>query len=130
MRVGSRADLILTDNTGSAFSLAQGWGTAIAAMAIVLVALLLVAARRSHSDAMAVAYGLIVGGALGNLVDRFARARHGVVDFVALHFWPTFNVADASIVVGAALAAIVVWRSSPSQRAAADGPAGDRGIPR
>ncbi len=41
--------------------------------------------------------GLILGGALGNLADRFFRDDHGaVVDFVALHFWPTFNVADAS----------------------------------
>ena len=124
-----KLDLILTDNTGSAFSLAQGWGTAIAIMAVVLVAVLLVAAYRSHSDAMTVALGLIVGGALGNLVDRFARSHHGVVDFIALHFWPTFNVADASIVIGAALAAIVMWRSSSAQRVGADEPAGDRGLP-
>ena len=40
--------------------------------------------------------GLIIGGALGNLSDRLFRGDHGaVVDFVALHFWPTFNVADA-----------------------------------
>jgi signal peptidase II len=53
-----------------------------------------------------------LGGALGNLCDRFFRDDHGaVVDFVALHFWPTFNVADACIVVGCVLLAISLLRA-------------------
>ena len=108
-----KLDLILTYNTGSAFSLAQGWGTVIAGIAVILVVGLLIAASRSRSDAMALSLGLIVGGALGNLTDRFVRGRHAVVDFVALHFWPTFNVADASIVVGAIVAGLLLWRSAP-----------------
>ena len=124
-----KLDLILTYNTGSSFSLAQGWGTAIAVFAIVLVVVLGIAARRSHSDAMAVSLGLIMGGAVGNLVDRFVRAHHGVVDFVALHFWPTFNVADASIVVGAALAGIIWWRSAPAGAAGAGASTGEGTVP-
>ncbi len=123
-----KLDLILAYNTGVSFSLAQGWGTVLAAVAVVLVAVLLVTARRSRSNAMAAAIGLIVGGALGNLADRVFRGHHGaVVDFVALHFWPTFNVADASIVVGAVLAGFMVWRSPESGEPRADTPAGEQG---
>lgn len=50
------------------------------------------------------AVGLVVGGGAGNLVDRTARG--GVVDFIALGSWPTFNLADVAIVVGAAVAGL------------------------
>jgi signal peptidase II len=106
-----KLDLQLTYNSGSAFSLAQGWAPLLAAVAVVAVVLLVRAIGRTRSTALAVALGLVVGGALGNLTDRVLRSHHGaVVDFVALHFWPTFNVADASIVVGGILAAALVWR--------------------
>ena len=69
------------------------------------------AVRRVQSTPIAVALGLVVGGALGNLADRVFRSHHGaVVDFIALHFWPTFNVADSCIVVGGILAAVLLWR--------------------
>jgi signal peptidase II len=72
--------------------------------------------RRASSAGQAAALGLILGGALGNLSDRLFRGDHGaVVDFVALHFWPTFNVADASIVVGCALLLVSLVRG-PEQR--------------
>jgi len=123
-----KLDLVLSYNTGVSFSLAQGWGTVLAVVAVVFVIVLLATARRSRSNAMAAAIGLIVGGALGNLADRVFRGRHGaVVDFVALHFWPTFNVADASIVVGAVLAGFMVWRAPGSGEPRADMPAGDQG---
>jgi signal peptidase II len=106
-----KLDLELTYNSGSAFSLAQGWAPVLAAVAVLAVVLLVRAIGRTQSTPLAVALGLVVGGALGNLADRVFRGHHGaVVDFVALHFWPTFNVADASIVVGGILAAALVWR--------------------
>ena len=126
-----KLDLALAYNSGSSFSLAQGWGTVLAGIAIVFVVVLLATARRAQSDTMAVAIGLIVGGALGNLVDRALRGHHGsVVDFVALHFWPTFNLADASIVTGALLAGVVLWRAPSANEmdaAAGDGPAAGGG---
>jgi signal peptidase II len=49
--------------------------------------------------------GLIIGGALGNLVDRLVRHHAGaVIDFVDLRWWPVFNVADAAITVGVVVA--------------------------
>lgn len=64
----------------------------------------------------ALAVGLVVGGALGNLVNRLWSAR-GVVDWIDVgmseHRWPAFNVADIGVSVGAALLALVLWREGP-----------------
>jgi signal peptidase II len=100
----STLDLQLTYNTGSAFSLLQGQDALLVVVAALIVAALSVMVWRARSNGRAAVLGLILGGALGNLADRLFRGNHGaVVDFVALHFWPTFNVADASIVVGCVL---------------------------
>jgi len=115
-------DLQLQVNTGSAFGLAQGWAPVIGALALVMVVVLVVATRRAQSDGMAAAIGLVVGGAVGNLVDRVFRHYHGgVVDFIALRFWPTFNVADACITVGIVFVAWGLWRgSSPTTAPASE----------
>jgi signal peptidase II len=104
-------DLTLHYNTGAAFSFlsdAGGWqrfffsGVA-AIISVVLVAWLYVMPR--EQKLLALALGLILGGALGNLWDRVALGH--VVDFISVHYggryFPTFNVADAAISVGAAL---------------------------
>ena len=105
-------DLELARNTGASFSLFQGKAFVLVPVAVVLVAVLLVLSWRARSTGRAAILGLILGGALGNLADRAFRDDHGaVVDFVALHFWPTFNVADASIVVGCALLVVSLVRA-------------------
>ena len=125
-------DLQLQVNTGSAFfSLAQGWEAVFGALAAVVVVVLVAASRRARSDGLAAAIGLVVGGALGNLADRIFRHYHGgVVDFIALHFWPTFNVADACITVGVVLVAVGLWRSpSPSDPSEPPAPPGTGAAP-
>ena len=110
-----KLDLQLEYNSGSSFSLAQGWAPVIAATAVVIVAVLVVMVRNARSNGVAVALGLVIGGALGNLSDRVFRSHHGsVVDFIALHFWPTFNVADSCVVIGSILLVLLLWRSPPS----------------
>jgi signal peptidase II len=114
-----KLDLELTYNSGASFGLARGWAPIIAGVAVTAIVLLLSAVRHVRSDALAAALGLVVGGALGNLTDRIVRSHHGaVVDFIALHFWPTFNVADSCIVVGAIASALLVSRHD---RPGADG---------
>jgi signal peptidase II len=104
-----KLDLVLTYNSGASFGLARGWAPVIAGVAVAVVVLLLASVRHIRSDALAAALGLVIGGALGNLTDRIVRGHHGaVVDFIALHFWPTFNVADSCIVVGAIASALIV----------------------
>ena len=99
-------------NTGSAFSLFTGAPAVLAVVAVVAVVGLVWAARRAGRLSVAVALGLILGGALGNLGDRLFRGHHGaVVDFVTLTHWPTFNVADACITVGTVLLVVLLWRA-------------------
>jgi signal peptidase II len=107
--------LRLTYNFGTAFSIAQGRGALISLLALLAVGVLLVTGRRTTRKTSAVALGLIVGGAIGNLTDRAVREGDGflgggVVDFIDLQWWPVFNVADAAIVVGAALMILTGWR--------------------
>jgi len=114
--LGGAVYLIETRNSGAAFSVGTGATIALTIVAAGVVAIILRAARRMRSTAWAVSLGLILGGALGNLVDRLFRApgpgRGHVVDWISLfaddgHVWPVFNLADSAIVCGAVLAAIV-----------------------
>jgi signal peptidase II len=105
-------DFELDYNTGASFSLFTGASVWLAVIAAVLVGALAVLLWRAPTRGRAAALGLVVGGALGNLSDRAFRSHHGaVVDFVALHVWPTFNVADACIVVGGILFVASLWRA-------------------
>jgi signal peptidase II len=107
-----KLDFELAYNSGAAFSFAQGWAPVLGGIAVVAVLVMLGAVRRVQSTAIAVALGLVVGGAVGNLADRLVRSHRGsVIDFIAFHFWPTFNVADSCIVVGGILAAVLLWRA-------------------
>ena len=121
VRVVGVLDIILTYNTGAAFSFlseATGWQRWLfVALALAVSATLIVWLRRLHSGAqglLAAGLALIVGGALGNMLDRLANGR--VVDFVHLHwgkaYFPAFNVADSAITVGAALLLLDAWRES------------------
>jgi signal peptidase II len=100
--------LVLTYNSGAAFSLGRGITPIVETIVVALVVWLLAISRRmSRSATMpaAAGLGLLLGGALGNLGDRLFRHTPGhpgsVVDFIqAVSWWPVFNVADASIVVG------------------------------
>ena len=98
-------NLVLTFNSGAAFGLGGGLTPIVETVAVGLVIWLAAVSRRatrSGSLAVAVGLGLLLGGALGNLADRVFRHHHSaVIDFIqAVSWWPVFNVADASIVVG------------------------------
>jgi signal peptidase II len=97
--------LTLTFNTGIAFSEATGSTAVVTVIAVVVLVALLLFARRSTGTYTAVVLGLVIGGALGNLVDRLIRHHGGaVIDFIDLRWWPVFNLSDASITVGVLLA--------------------------
>lgn len=118
-------DWILEFNTGSAFSLfSGGLGSRIAlsliAVAAIAVMLYLVRGVREEQRALLVAFGLMAGGALGNLVDRIAFGR--VTDFVLWHvheaYWPVFNVADICLVVAVPMFLIFGYRGEKRRSAA------------
>jgi signal peptidase II len=106
-------------NTGAAFSFAEGFTVVFTLIAVAVSVVILRTARRLFSTGWAVALGLVLGGALGNLVDRVFRdpgfLRGGVVDFVSVfapdgEVYPVFNVADSAIVCGGVLGALLAIR--------------------
>ncbi|MBM3656698.1 MAG: signal peptidase II [Actinomycetota bacterium] len=114
----------LAFNRGMAFSQATGAGPIIGALAFVIIIVIVLWMRRSATGVSAVAAGLIVGGALGNLVDRLFRndawLRGAVVDFVDLQWFPIFNVADSCITIGAALMVLASLRAKSATTAASN----------
>jgi len=103
-------NLVLTYNKGAAFSFlsaASGWqGTLFMLVGIVASAFIVwLLARHGKQKLFSAALALILGGALGNVIDRLAYGH--VIDFLDFHWggwhWPAFNVADSAIVCGAAL---------------------------
>lgn len=101
-------------NTGGAFGLLAGQPVILAVVGgIVVVALLFIAPRLAAGSRLALTgTGLVLGGALGNVLDR-VRLGH-VVDFIDFHFWPVFNLADTAITVGVGLMAIALLLHRPA----------------
>ncbi|MDO8391879.1 MAG: signal peptidase II [Actinomycetota bacterium] len=101
----------LSFNSGMAFSKGQGAGPIIGLLALLVVVLIAVSVRHSNSRTVLVAAGFVMGGALGNLVDRLFRGEgwlHGsVIDFIDFQWFPIFNVADVGVNVGGIL--FVLW---------------------
>jgi signal peptidase II len=128
--------LELTFNFGAAFGLGRGVTPIVEAVVAVLLMILLLAGRRASrwtGTVASVGFGLVVGGALGNLTDRVLRHNGGaVIDFINVaqvgrrELWPVFNVADACIVVGAFLLAYEYSRKPAPARGPA-APAESRG---
>ena len=92
-------DLVRVRNSGIAFGLFDGGGTALTVLTLAALALLLTYfALHTARPALWLATGLLLGGAVGNLLDR---ARDGAVtDFIDFPLWPAFNVADLAITAG------------------------------
>lgn len=113
-------------NTGAAFGLFPGWSQILIAVAVIVIAALVWYYFQLPDGQwlVHVALGLQLGGASGNLLDRL-RSGGSVVDFVDLNFWPlrwwpVFNVADSSIVIGVTLLTLLMvweeWREQRSNR--------------
>ena len=110
--VGDTVRVTLVDNPGAAFGLHVGLYSRWVFLTLTVIALVVLAqlyrTTRAHDRPRALALGLVCGGAVGNLINRL-RSGPGVVDFIDIgfgeHRWPTFNVADIGVTVGALLPA-------------------------
>ena len=105
--------LRFTTNPGGAFSIGGSASWLFVTASFVVVALILATAFRHRSATTAAGVGLVLGGALGNLTDRLVRGPRfsgRVVDFIDLHVWPVFNLADTAIVLGAIAIAVSSFR--------------------
>lgn len=101
-------------NSGAAFSFAEGATVVFTLVAVAVAVVIVRSLPRLGSSGWAVTLGLLLGGAVGNLVDRLLRApgigRGAVVDFVYVPHFATFNVADSAITLGAGLAVLLSLR--------------------
>jgi signal peptidase II len=105
--VGDTVTWTLVRNSGAAFSMGTSYTWVLTLVATGVVIGIIWMGRRLVSPWWALGLGMILGGALGNLVDRFFRSpgplRGHVVDFLSIGWWPVFNVADPAVVGGAIL---------------------------
>lgn len=112
--LGDLLGIQLLFNPGAALGLATGTTWLLTIVAIVVVVVIVRVSRRLGSRGWAVALGLLLGGALGNLTDRMIRepgvARGHVIDFIAYADWFVGNVADIAIVAAAGLLMILSLR--------------------
>ncbi len=103
-------------NSGIAFGIASGAPGIITVFGLVVSAVLVVILFRTRRPVTTVAAALVLGGAMGNVVDRIFRHNGGaVIDFLHSGFWPTFNLADAGVVIGLVLAIIATPKSESAR---------------
>lgn len=108
-------DFTYVENAGSALGVFKSGGELIAIAALVVTGAVLYAMAKPRPRLEFVALSLVLGGALGNLVDRFARGPGlldgPVIDWINLWFIPTFNIADSAVTVAVGLMLVHAWRS-------------------
>jgi signal peptidase II len=114
--LGNVFEFWLTRNPGAAFSVGTGETAVFTVIALGVIAYIVRTARRLYSIGWAIALGLLLGGAMGNLGDRIFRApglfRGDVVDWIGVvpRYYPIFNLADSAIVCGGILTVILAMR--------------------
>jgi len=108
-------DLVNTRNSGVAFGQLQNSGVIVTVViALALGALLVFFARNAQRPLVWLPTGMLLGGALGNIVDRVREG--AVIDYLKVPHWPAFNVADASITVGVVILLVVIERGDRAGR--------------
>jgi signal peptidase II len=111
--------LRFTTNPGGAFGLFGNLSVLFAVFSVVVIGVVVLASRNLPGRVAAIGLGLVLGGAVGNLTDRLIRGQGldgEVVDFIDLHVWPVFNVADSAIVIGALLLLVLGLRGESGAR--------------
>lgn len=93
-------DLNYSSNTGAAFSIMQGNNLLLALITILVIAAIIYYYKKiPENKPVLVSVGLILGGAVGNLIDRLTYGY--VIDFIDFQIWPVFNAADSAVTIGA-----------------------------
>jgi len=113
--LGSFFQLTFVRNSGAAFSFAEGATIFLSLFGIAVLCAIFYFSPQITSKGWAVVLGLVMGGILGNLVDRIFREpgvlRGHVIDWMQLPHWPIFNVADSAIVIAALISMILTGRN-------------------
>lgn len=107
----------LAFNPGGVFGLGQNLTSVFLVATIVVIVGILIAVRRLADTRWVIPLGLVLGGGVGNLIDRLFRDHDGkVVDFIDLHVWPVFNLADSAIVIGVGVLLLLSFRTPREER--------------
>ncbi|MFF9558009.1 signal peptidase II [Streptomyces albus] len=112
--IGTWLQLSVIRNPGAAFGMGEALTIVLTAIAVAVVVVIARIARKLYSTPWAIALGLLLGGACGNLADRIFRApgvfQGAVVDFIAPKHFAVFNLADSAIVCGGILIVLLSFR--------------------
>jgi len=123
--IGDDVEIHVARNSGGAFSTFTNATIVLAVLAIGLTIWLVRTLRRTTDRPTVVALALVLGGAIGNLCDRVFRSpgvlRGHVVDFFRVGSFPSFNVADSAITIGAILLIVLSFRKPPAEVTAGPG---------
>lgn len=116
--------LDLTYNQGGVFGIMQGYKNFFLIVSVIVLVIMVgyYFYEKAMPGMFRIAMALIIGGAAGNILDRLIAGRPGVVDFISVgvdgvYRWPTFNIADSVIIVGAFLLVLVVYSEDKKKSA-------------
>jgi signal peptidase II len=97
--------ITVATNTGAGFSILSGRNMLLIWLAVIIIGGLIYLSTKAKKDYL-IPLGLILGGALGNLIDRIIYGH--VIDFITFSFWPVFNLADSMITIGSIILIIII----------------------
>ncbi len=122
--LGGFLRISLVYNKGGVFGILQGYKNVFLVVSIIVLAIMVAYffLEKNRTELFSISMSLIISGAVGNIIDRLIADRPGVVDFISLgvdgiYRWPSFNVADAVIIVGAFLLVLVFYREEKKRKA-------------
>lgn len=97
-------------NSGSAFGLFKGFNLFFILFSIAVIGIVIYSTKRINENerALQLAVGLLLGGTMGNLIDRIFYS--SVIDFLDLRIWPVFNVADSAVTISVIFLIILLWK--------------------
>ena len=102
--------LTYATNTGSAFSMFQGYNIFFIIFSIVVITAIFYYIKKikGNEKLMQLALGLLLGGTIGNFIDRIAIG--AVTDFIDFRIWPVFNIADSAVTISVILLIVLLWK--------------------
>lgn len=121
--LGGFLRISLVYNKGGVFGILQGYKNMFLVVSIIVLVIMLAYLffEKNRTALFSISMSLIISGAVGNIVDRLIEGRPGVVDFISLgvdgvYRWPSFNVADAVIIIGAFLLVVVFYKEEKRRK--------------
>lgn len=107
-------DISYITNSGAAFGLLRGWNPLFIIVTFIAIVFIFLYYRHFKEDLwMKVALGFLLGGAIGNLIDRIRINQ--VIDFINFRWWPSFNVADISVCIGAGMLLVKIIKGEKGE---------------